>query len=160
MATTKSRKPVGKKATSRKPAPSPARSRKEDDEDTVTFNLSPSTARTINAALKGLTKKQQDRVLEAIDVVGDEIGTKVGRWIESNFVRNSNELLTALTPILVKDGLWSELRGIWVFLDDLSIKVDHKRIGKAVEKELGAHIAGHYRDVVAGVKGDQPPTDA
>jgi hypothetical protein len=155
MAKSTSKRPAAAKTAKKKTTAPAARTEQGHghDEDVVTFNLSPSTSKTIDAALKGLNAKQQDRVMEAVDAVGDEIGVKVGRWVENNFIRNANELLAVLTPILVKDGLWNELRGIWAFLEELDVKVNHKQIGKTVEKELGAHIAGHYRDVVSGVKG-------
>ena len=153
MAKTTSKRPAAKKTATKKAPAAPAAAKHGHDEDVVTFNLSSSTSKMIDAALKGLNAKQQERVMEAVDAVGDEIGVKVGRWVENNFIRNANELLGVLTPILVKDGLWNELRGVWAFLEELDVKVDHKRIAKAVEKELGAHIAGHYRDVVGGVKG-------
>jgi hypothetical protein len=154
MAKSTSKRPAAaKKTAKKKPAAPAAHTEHGHGEDVVTFNLSPSTSKTIDAALKGLNAKQRERVMEAVDAVGDEIGVKVGRWVENNFVRNANELLAVLTPILVKDGLWNELRGIWAFLEELDVKVNHKQIGKTVEKELGAHIAGHYRDVVSGAKG-------
>jgi hypothetical protein len=155
MAASTSKKPAAKK-----PAPAKTRRQREDDDDVVAFNLSKPTSKAIDAAVKGLNKKQQDRVMEAIDAVGDEIGAKVGRWVENSFARNSNDLLQILSPILAKDGLWSELRAIWTFLEELGVKVDQKRMAKAVEKDLGAHIAGHYRDVVAGAKETPPAAGA
>ncbi len=122
------------------------------DKEVVTFNLSPSTARAIDAALKGLNAKQKERVMEAVDAVGNDVGVKVGRWVEKNFVGNANELLLVLSPILVKGGLWGELRGIWAFLEELGVRIDHKRIVKAVSKELGEHLGSHYEDVLASTK--------
>jgi hypothetical protein len=151
-------KKTGKTPASR-PRPRRVDSHDEADEGIVTFDLSDPTSKVIDRALKGLTAKQKDRVMEALDAVGNEIGAKVGRWVEKRFVHNSNELLLVLTPILVKGGLWGELRGIWAFLDELGVRIDHKKIGKALDTQLGAHMAGHYREVVASTKetAEKPP---
>jgi hypothetical protein len=72
----------------------PRRRHDHSDEDhAVEFRLSKRTAGAIDAALKGLTRAQQERVRGAIERVGEEAGAKVGRWVEQNVVGNANELL-------------------------------------------------------------------
>jgi hypothetical protein len=147
MTATRSKKTAAGRRRPRRPAPA-----HDHDKDLVTFNLSRSTANAIDAALKGLKARQKDRVMEAVDAVGNDVGVKVGRWVEKRFVGNANALLLVLSPILVKGGLWGELRGIWAFLEELGVRIDHKRIVKAVSKELGQHLASHYEEVLASTK--------
>jgi hypothetical protein len=114
-------------------------------DEAVEFHLSKATAAAVDAALKGLTKAQKQRVLGAIDRAAEESGEKVGRWVEHNVVGNANELLAFMTPACVREGRWNDLRAIWTFLARLEVPVDHGRLAKAVEKEHGPELAERYR---------------
>lgn len=129
------------KAAKRQPAKSAAASgsgRDHDDDHVVEFTLSKRTAALIDAALKGLTKPQQARVLEAIDRVGEEAGEKVGRWIQRNTVANANELLSLMAPELASRDRWDDLRAILLFLDQFDVPVDRDKLARAIEKQQGA----------------------
>ncbi len=108
------------------------------------FKLSKRTGDGIERALAGLNRSQQERVLAAIDRVGEEARDKGARWVERNVIGNTNELLAVLSPGLAADGRWSDLRAIWAFLSKLDVPVDHARLQGVVEKEVGRELAARY----------------
>lgn len=128
----------------------PARRPRADtsDDAKITFRLSKATARAIDAALRGLSKPQQDRVLHAVDQVGQEMGAKVSRHLEKELSTGAGEFLAAFGPWMTRDEMWRELQAIWFFLHELGIEVDHDRVAAAVGQSEGAHIAKRYREQV------------
>jgi hypothetical protein len=140
--------PAPKRATkraTRKSAPKP-----DHNHEHVEFRLSKKTASLIDAALKGLTTTQQERVLEAVDRVGEEAGETVGRWVEQNVVANANELLALMAPDLAGRGRWDDLRAIYTFLDHLDVTVDQGRLQKEVQKAKGTKVAAQFKKELGG----------
>jgi hypothetical protein len=143
---TSSRRPSSTKQTPRRTRRPAATGEAEGH---VEFRLSKRTTVVIDAALHGLTKAQQERVLAAIDRVGEEAGIKVGRWVENNVIDNANELLAFLAPGLAGEGRWDDLRAISRFLARLDVPVDHQRLAAALEKEGKPGLADQYRQLAA-----------
>lgn len=110
------------------------------------FRVSKRTAAAIDAALHGLTKAQQQRVLAAIDQVGQEASERAGRWVERNVIGNANQLLAFVTPRLARENRWADLRAIWFFLMRFDVPVDHRRVAATLEKEGGPELADRYRE--------------
>lgn len=131
--------------TSTKTAKAPA----EDREHVMEFTFSPAAQKAIAAALKGMTSRQQERVLDAIDVVSGDVADKVAKAVERNVVANANELLGLLAPAFGRDGRWPELRAILLFLDHLDVPVHQGRLAKTIEKAGGADLATRYREETA-----------
>ncbi len=153
----RSKAPVAKRTTARSSKNAPSASAHGDDHgheehEHVEFRLSKKTASVIDAALKGLTSAQQQRVLAAVDRVGEEAGETVGRWVEQNVVANVNELLSIVVPELAGRGRWDDIRAIVNFLHPLDVPVDHGRLQKEVQKTLGAKAAGEYKKEIRGKK--------
>jgi hypothetical protein len=121
-----------------------------DDHEHVEFRLSKKTASLIDAALEGLTSAQQERVLAAVDRVGEEAGETVGRWVEENVVANVNELLAVVVPDLAANDRWDDIRAILRFLEPLDVPVDQTRLQKEVQKAQGAKVAGEYKKEIRG----------
>jgi hypothetical protein len=142
QAATKATKPA---RTAKKAGKAPA----EDREHMMEFTFSAAAQKAIAAALKGLTTRQQERVLDAVDVVSSDVAAKVAKAIEKNVVANANELLGLLAPAFGKEGRWQDLRAILLFLEHLDVPVQQKRIAKAVERVGGADLVARYRTETA-----------
>jgi hypothetical protein len=60
-------------------------------------------------------------------------------------IGNAYELLAFVTPLLVRENRWADLRAIWFFLMRFDVPVDHHRLAAALEKEAGPEFADRYR---------------
>jgi hypothetical protein len=115
------------------------------DHGHVEIRLSKATSGAVDAALRGLTKAQREKVRDAIARVGAEAGDKGARFVEKNVIANASELLAFMTPALAAARRWSELRAIWTFLAYLDVPIDHEKLARRLEKDHGEDLADRYR---------------